>query len=70
MANGPDPQNRRLLATAYSASTILTGPVLLGLLIDWIAGTLPWCTVAGVFAGMGGLFVLLIRLSKPKGPQA
>jgi F0F1-type ATP synthase assembly protein I len=68
MAKAPDPQQRRLLAVAYSASSTLTGPALLGLLIDWIAGTLPWCTVAGVLLGMAGLFVLLIRLTKSKEP--
>ena len=69
MANGPDPHTRRLWAVAYSASTMLTGPVLLGLLIDLVAGTMPWCMVGGVFVGMGGLFVLLLRLSQPKGPK-
>jgi F0F1-type ATP synthase assembly protein I len=68
MAKAPDPQQRRLLAVAYSASTTLTGPALLGLLIDWIAGTLPWCTVAGVLIGMAGLFVLLIRFTQSKEP--
>ena len=68
MATGPDPQQTRLWAVAYSASSMLTGPVLLGLLIDWLAGTMPWCTIGGVFVGMAGLFVLLIRLSQPKGP--
>ena len=68
MAKAPDPQQRRLLAVAYSASSTLTGPALLGLLIDWIAGTLPWCTVAGVLIGMGGLFVLLLRFTQSKEP--
>ena len=40
MAEAPDPQQRRLLAVAYSASSTLTGPALLGLLVDWIAGTI------------------------------
>jgi F0F1-type ATP synthase assembly protein I len=68
MAEAPDPQQRRLLAVAYSASSTLTGPALLGLLVDWIAGTLPWCTVAGVLIGMAGLFVLLIRFTQSKEP--
>ena len=69
MAPESDPQQRRLWAVAMSASTTLTGPVLLGLLIDWLANTLPWCTVGGVFVGMAGLFVQLARLSQPKGPS-
>jgi F0F1-type ATP synthase assembly protein I len=68
MAKAPDPQQRRLLAVAYSASSTLTGPALLGLLVDWIAGTLPWCTVAGVLIGMAGLFVLLLRFTQSKEP--
>jgi F0F1-type ATP synthase assembly protein I len=68
MAQAPDPQQRRLVAIAYSASTTLTGPVLLGLLIDWIAGTMPWFAVGGVLVGMAGLFVLLIRFAQPKEP--
>jgi F0F1-type ATP synthase assembly protein I len=69
MATDPDPGQRRLTAIAYSASSTLTGPVLVGLLIDWLAGTMPWLTIAGVFVGMAGLFVLLIRFSQPKGPS-
>ena len=41
------------MAVAYSASSTLTGPVLLGLLIDWLAGTMPWFTVGGVLVGHG-----------------
>ena len=70
MADRPDPEQRRLLAVAYSASSALTGPVLLGLLIDWLAHTMPWFTVGGVLVGMVGLFVLLIRFAQPKEPPA
>ena len=59
MANTPDPQQTRLWATAYSASSTLTGPVLLGLLIDWLAGTMPWFLIGGVFVGMAGQCVLI-----------
>ena len=69
MAPAPEPHERRLWAVAMSASTTLTGPVLLGLVIDYFAGTLPWCTVGGVFVGMAALFVQLARLSQPKGPN-
>lgn len=63
-----NPQQRRLLGLAYSASSALTGPVLLGLFVDWLAGTMPWFTVAGVLVGMGGLFVLLVRFAQTKEP--
>jgi len=69
MATAPDPQERRLWAVAMSASSTLTGPALIGVLIDWALKSWPWCTVAGVLVGMGGLFVLLLRLSQPKGPN-
>ena len=68
MAADPDPRQRRSLAMAYSASSTLTGPVLLGLLIDWLAGTMPWFMVGGVLVGMAGLFVLLIRFAQSKEP--
>jgi F0F1-type ATP synthase assembly protein I len=65
MADAPDPkQQRRMVALAYSASSTLTGPALLGLLIDWLAGTLPWFTVGGVLLGMAGLFVVLLRFAQ------
>jgi F0F1-type ATP synthase assembly protein I len=70
MAAAPDPQSRRLWAVAMSASTMLTGPVLLGLVIDLVAGTMPWFMIGGVLFGMAGLFVQLLRLTKPKEPRA
>ena len=68
MAAAPDPQQRRLVNVAASASSALTGPVLLGVLIDWLAGTFPWVSVAGVLLGMAGLFVLLVRFAQAKEP--
>jgi F0F1-type ATP synthase assembly protein I len=63
-----NPQQRRLIGLAYSASSTLTGPVLLGLFVDWLAGTMPWFTVAGVLIGMAGLFVVLVRFAQAKEP--
>ena len=68
MATAPDPQQRRSLAVASSASSALTGPVLLGLLIDWLAGTMPWFTVGGVLIGMAVLFAVLVRFAQVKEP--
>jgi F0F1-type ATP synthase assembly protein I len=68
MATAPDPQERRLRGVAMSASSTLTGPALLGVLTDWLLNSWPWCTVAGVLVGMVGLFVLLLRVTQPKGP--
>ena len=69
MAAAPDPQQRRLLATAYSASSVLTGPVLVGVLIDWLTNAWPWFTVGGVLVGMAGLFVLLVRFAQREPPK-
>ena len=69
MATPTDPQERRLWAVAMSASSTLTGPTILGVLVDWALNSWPWGTVAGVLLGMAGLFVLLLRLSQPKGPK-
>jgi F0F1-type ATP synthase assembly protein I len=68
MASAPDPRQRRLIGVAMSASSTLTGPVLVGVLIDWLAGTFPWVSVAGVLLGMAGLFVLLVRFAQSKEP--
>jgi F0F1-type ATP synthase assembly protein I len=67
MAAGPDP-NIRMWAMAYSAGSILTGPVILGLVVDLAVGTIPWCLLGGVFLGMVGLVALLIRMTKTPGP--
>jgi F0F1-type ATP synthase assembly protein I len=69
MTAGPDRREQgRLLSIAYSASGALTGPVLVGLLIDWLAGTMPWFMVGGVLLGMAALTVQLIRFAQPKEP--
>ena len=69
MAPAPDPQERRLWAVAMSASSALTGPAILGVLVDWGLNSWPWGTLAGVLVGMAGLSVLLLRLTQPKGPK-
>jgi F0F1-type ATP synthase assembly protein I len=56
------------VSVAASASSVLTGPVLVGVLIDWLAGSFPWVSVAGVLVGMAGLFVLLVRFAQAKEP--
>ena len=68
MAAESDPRQRRLIGVAMSASSTLTGPVLVGVLIDWLAGSFPWVSVAGVLIGMAGLFVLLVRFAQAKEP--
>jgi F0F1-type ATP synthase assembly protein I len=66
MAEAPDPKSNRQWALAYSVGSTLVGPMFLGLLIDLAVGTMPWLTVVGVFLGMMGAFVTLIKMTKPK----
>lgn len=77
-ANPTDPKNgggdsprekARFLALGYSVSSILLGPVLLGLVIDYFVGTMPWVTIVGTFLGMALLFVQLIRFTQPRNPE-
>jgi F0F1-type ATP synthase assembly protein I len=70
MAAESDPQERRLWAVAMSASSALTGPAILGVLVDWALNSWPWGTVAGALLGMAVLFAQLLRLTQPKGPKA
>lgn len=58
--------NIRQWGLAYSAGSSLTGPVLLGFFIDYVAGILPWCTIAGVFLGMAMLSVVLVKMTNPR----
>jgi len=55
-----------MLGLAYSAGSALTGPVIVGVGIDWFANTLPWFSIAGVFMGMIAVFVVLIKMTSPK----
>jgi F0F1-type ATP synthase assembly protein I len=67
---GDSPRERaRLLALGYSISSMLLGPVLMGWLLDYILGSLPWLTIVGTFLGMLLLFVQLIRFTQPRKPE-
>ena len=57
-------------AAMSQAGSALTGPVLVGLLLDWQFGTLPWITLAGVVLGLVGSLVLLMTLTLPKSEPA
>lgn len=65
MTDGSESQ-RKMLGLAYSAGSALTGPVIVGVLIDWLANTLPCFTIVGVFLGMLSVFVVLIKMTSPK----
>lgn len=67
MAFRPDAESRQQWALAYSAGSTLVAPVVIGIMIDLAAGTMPWCTVVGVFLGMAGAFATMVRMTRPKG---
>ncbi len=65
--HGPDPSVRQI-GQAYSLVTTLTGPMLVGGLIDWLANTLPWGLLSGVVLGAAMSLVVLVKMTQPKGP--
>lgn len=52
------------LALAVLGSQMV-GFTLTGLLIDWLAGTLPWLTVTLTILGFVVVFVQLVKLGQP-----
>ena len=54
------------------AGSMLIGPTLIGVAIDYYANTSPWGTVGGVMLGLVGCLAYLIRLmnrmNDPKDP--
>ena len=62
----PPPKMAGNWAAMTQAGSALTGPVLLGLLLDWQFATLPWITLAGVLLGLfGSIAILAMITSKP-----
>ncbi len=47
----------------------LAGATILGVLLDWWFGCLPWLTVIGTFAGLLAAFVHMAQLVNPKPPS-
>jgi len=74
---GSSADEYRSIARVYQLVSEFIAPILLGFLVDWQAGTLPWGLVVGTFAGLGfgGLGVMrLIREmdaadKRAKGPK-
>jgi F0F1-type ATP synthase assembly protein I len=50
---------------ASQVGSLLSGPTIVGLVIDWLADCLPWFTVGGIFLGAIASFAYLIRWSNP-----
>lgn len=57
-------------AAMSQAGTALTGPVFVGLLLDWQFATLPWITLVGVVLGLIGSIALLATITSPKSGTA
>lgn len=54
----------RQWALASQVSATLSGPPILGLLLDWWLGTTPWCLLGGFALGMATCMTLLMRMSR------
>jgi F0F1-type ATP synthase assembly protein I len=66
----PDEQNPaaqlRYAAVVFQVVTEMAAPVVLGLFIDWAAGTMPWLTIGGVLAGFALGVRSILRITAPK----
>ena len=47
----------------------LAGATILGVMLDWWFGILPWLTVIGTFAGLLSAFVHMAQMVKAKPPE-
>ena len=69
----PPPAPNRWVVTYAQLTADLVGPVLLGLLLDWQFGWLPWGTVTGLILGLAismyHLALLARRLDRPEPPD-
>jgi F0F1-type ATP synthase assembly protein I len=63
MPSDPAPPMRNWAAMAQ-AGTALTGPVLLGIILDLTLNWSPWGTLAGILLGLVACVAQLIQLSK------
>jgi hypothetical protein len=60
----PDPKEMRFYLSLAQVGTEMVGPLLVGLLLDWLLGWLPWATVVGAVLGfVGGMMHMISMLS-------
>jgi F0F1-type ATP synthase assembly protein I len=66
------PQEFGRLALPAQIGSEMVAPIVLGLVIDWYFGWLPWCTVVGAVLGfVGGTYHLITianRMNEPPKP--
>ncbi len=61
----PDSKELRFYLALAQVGTEMVAPLLLGLLLDWLFGWLPWATVIGAVLGfVGGMMHMISMLSK------
>jgi F0F1-type ATP synthase assembly protein I len=71
--NSLDPKELGRLLSLAQVGTEMVVPIVAGLLLDRWLGTLPWCTVVGVFLGLILGIIHLVVLNSfsdtPKAPR-
>jgi F0F1-type ATP synthase assembly protein I len=60
----PDSKEMRFYLSLAQVGTEMVAPLLVGLLLDWLFGWLPWATVVGAVLGfVGGMYHMISLLS-------
>jgi F0F1-type ATP synthase assembly protein I len=60
----PDSKEMRFYLSLAQVGTEMVGPMLFGLLLDWMFHWLPWATVIGAVLGfVGGMYHMISLLS-------
>ncbi len=60
----PQPGLAREWVKMSQAGSLLIGPSVLGVLLDWQLATLPWLTVIGVIVGLVSVLGFLLRVTQ------
>ena len=58
----PDSKEMKFYLSLAQVGTEMVGPLLVGLLLDWMFGWLPWATVVGAVLGFVGGMAHMISL--------
>jgi hypothetical protein len=66
MSRGEKPPAPPWVNAAQAGST-LVAPVVLGVILDWQLGWMPWATLIGVGVGLLGSITILLQAAKRSG---
>ncbi len=66
MSGGEKPPTPPWVYAAQAGST-LVAPVVLGIILDWQLGWMPWATLAGIGVGLLGSIAILLQAAKRSG---